>query len=145
MNKTALLTAILALTPAATAPQKTALDEWVNHWGPLLTDQAKTLLGGNFGFSGLGKLAQDAVNAAQDLKGIFSGTDRAKIAQAVLHTTVATLAPDRVKKWALPLVDGPAVAALIESAFRYLEGAGLLKMPALPEVAAPEVEAGGVQ
>ncbi len=100
----------------------------------------------NFSFSELGLLAQNAVNAAQDLKGIFSGADRARIAQATLHTVVATLAPERVKSWALPLVDGPAIAALIEAAFRFLEERGLLHKPsAAPVVDASDVDAGGVQ
>lgn len=144
MKKADFLTALL-LTTAANPAQKTALDAWAEQWGTQLFQQGSALFSGAFSFTEIGQFAQSAVEAAQGLKGIFSGQERAKIAQTILHTVIAEYAPLVVKEWALPLVDGPGCAALIEAAFQRIYGSGQQEVSAVPVVDAPDVTKGGVQ
>lgn len=138
---------ILALTTALALPstpdtQVAALDAWATEHFPKLQECGLALLKPPFSLNELDELAKEAVIAAQELKGIFKGTDRAVIAQKVLVWTVQETCPPIAKPWIEPLMQSSAVAALIESAFRKLfpEKAG---EPAV--VDAPEVEAGGIQ
>lgn len=137
-----MLTASLALGAASTN-QTVALDAWADKFLPELISEAKACLEGPFSFAEIGALAETAVRAAQDLKGIFTGTARAKIAQAVLVVSVKAALPDEAESWVLPLLEGPAVEAIIEAAFRRVFGDQAKGAP--PVVDAPEVEPGGIQ
>ena len=141
----ALLTGALALTtPTPTPTQVATLDTWATIWVPRIEASAQTLFSGPFSFGELGTLAEVVVQAAQGLRGAIGGLDRAKIAQAVLHTTVVELVPAPLQHWVLPLIDGPGAAALIEATFRRVFGPSVTSSPA-PVVDAPEVTPGGVQ
>lgn len=140
MKKAVLLSAILLNAPS-TSTQQSALDAWADTWLPKLTEQGKALFEGNFDMAEVGQFAREAVTAAQDLKGVFSGTDRAGIAQAILHTAIAEFAPAAVKLVILPIVDGPGCAAIIEAGFRVVFG----PQGAAPVVDASDLAAGGVQ
>lgn len=137
----ALLTPLLALQSAPDT-QVAALDAWATHHLPKLQECGLALLKPPFSLNELDELAKEAVIAANELKGIFKGTDRAVIAQKVLIWTVQETCPPVAKPWIEPLMQSDAVAALIESAFRKLfpEKAG---EPAV--VDAPEVKPGGIQ
>ena len=139
----ALLTGALALT-SPTPTQAATLDTWATTWVPRIETSAQTLFSGPFSFGELGMLAEVVVQAVQNLKGAISGLDRAKIAQAVLHTTVIELVPAPLQHWVLPLIDGPGAAALIEAAFQRVFGSPAASGPA-PVVGAPEVAPGGIQ
>lgn len=135
-----LLTTWLALS-AVTQPQEHALTAWAEKYLPEVTQQARDCFSGPFSYGELGTLAETSVRAAQELKGILVGTDRAKVAQAVLIIAAREVLPDNYEGWALPLLRGEAIASLIEAAFRRLFGAEA----APPVVDAPEVPEGGVQ
>ena len=72
-----------------------------------------------------------AVTAAQQLKGIISGKQRAKVAQIVLVVAARAALPDMVEPWIIPLLDGPAVEAFIESAFQKAFGPEVAPLPTL--------------
>ncbi|MGM9319778.1 hypothetical protein [Deinococcus aquaticus] len=131
-----LLTGPLALG-AATSTQTTALDAWADHYLPELLRQAQSVLRGNVTRDSLGKLAESAVKAAQELQGIFAGTSRAKIAQAVFVVAARAALPDGIERWIMPFLEGEALAELIESAF--------LRVFPAPVVDADDVVPGGVQ
>lgn len=131
-----LLTGTLALG-AATSTQTAALDAWADHYLPDLLRQGQAILRGNVTYDSLGKLAESAVKAAQELQGIFAGTSRAKIAQAVFVVAARAALPDGVEHWIMPFLEGEALAALIEAAF--------LRVFPAPVVDADDVAPGGVQ
>ncbi len=142
VKKSVLLTALMLSTTPTTA-QQTALDTWADHWLPSLTEQARALFSRKFDMAEVGQFARQAVTAAQDLKGVFGGSDRAGIAQAILHTAISTYAPANVKVWILPLVDGPGCCAIIEAAFRVVFGP--IAQASAPVVDASDVAEGGIQ
>ncbi|MDO4246786.1 MAG: hypothetical protein Q4C89_12245 [Deinococcus sp.] len=144
MKKSALSMLIAALTLSSAESQKTnALDQWAKMHVPALIKGAQDLMAPPFTPSELIMLAQQSVVAAQELKGVFAGKDRAKIAQTVLSYAVQEVCPDDLEAWVVPLIEGEGVAALIESAFLKLFPE---KAPsAAPVVDAPEVAPGGVQ
>ncbi|BDP42941.1 hypothetical protein DAETH_29100 [Deinococcus aetherius] len=124
MNKAAflsLLTMSLALG-AVTQPQQTALDAWADKFLPVVLEKARGLIRGGFGYAEIGSLAETSVRAAQDLKGIFAGLERAQIAQAVLVVAAREVLPSVAERWVLPLLQGEAVRALIEAAFQRVFG-----------------------
>lgn len=137
-----LLTTSLALT-AVSEQQSNALEAWGGKYIPELTSKARDCLSGPFSYGELGALAEASVQAAQELKGIFAGLDRAKIAQGLLIIAAREVLPDTYEGWALPLLRGEAVASLIEAAFRRLFGEERKGAP--PVVDAPEVAEGSVQ
>lgn len=145
MNKSALLVTLASLAFSPTLAQQTALDSWAETYLPRLRQEGRSLLQGRFDITELYEFAQLVVAAAQQLKGVFSGQERAKIAQALLHTAVKECAPLTFQEWALPLVDGPGCAALIESAFQRVFGSGQQDVSAAPVVDASDVDKGGVQ
>ena len=137
-----LLTAALTLGTAS-AQQTDVLGKWADKHLPQLIDNTKNLLQPPFTMAELERLAMHAVVAAQELKGVFAGKERAKIAQTVLSWAVQEVCPDSLEAWVVPLVEGDGVAALIESAFLKLFPE---KAPgAAPVVDAPDVAAGGIQ
>lgn len=136
-----MLTAALALGTVS-AQQTDVLGKWADKHLPQLIDNTKDLLQPPFTMAELERLAMHAVTAAQDLKDVFAGKDRAKIAQTVLAFCVQEICPDSMEPWVMPLVQGDGVAALIESAFLKLFPE---KAPTAPVVDAPEVAAGGIQ
>ncbi|GGO41741.1 hypothetical protein [Deinococcus humi] len=84
----------------------------------MLIGEAQELLTGPFDTGELFALAMTAVKAAQELKGIISGKQSAQVAQIVLVVAARAALPDMVEPWIIPLLEGPAVAAFIESAFQ---------------------------
>ena len=131
-----LLTGTLALG-AATSTQTAALDAWTDHYLPELLRQAQSVLRGNVTHDSLGRLAESAVKAAQELQGIFAGTSRAKIAQTVFVVAARAALPDGIERWIMPFLEGEALAELIESAF--------LRVFPAHVVDADDVAPGGVQ
>lgn len=113
---------------------------------PILIEQAKACLTGPFSLAEVGVLAESAVMAAQDLKGVFAGTERARIAQTVLVYAVQEVLPDSVESWVLPLLEGEGITRLIEATFRKLFGTEAVPAEgAAPVVDANDVAEGGVQ
>lgn len=150
MNKVGFLaglTTALALT--STAPQTAQLEAWADLYLPELRGKAQALLQPPFSLGELEKLADVAVRSAQELKGIFSGIPRAVIAQTALVVAVKSALPSQVAPWLLPWLEGPGLAALIESAFQKAFGPETVPLPgaggAAPVVDASDVDAGGVQ
>ncbi|ULH17326.1 hypothetical protein MF271_19240 (plasmid) [Deinococcus sp. KNUC1210] len=138
------LTAALGSTAttqdSATAP---ALIAWVSEYEPQLLSAAQQLLSSPFNWAEIGKLAEVVNKSVRVLNGIFQGTDRAKVSQAVLvlvvQETIQLLPePERTMAgWVLPLLQGPAVAAVIEAAYQRVFGVGKA-----PVVDAPELPSG---
>lgn len=124
LNKSALLVTLASLALTPTLPQQAALDSWADKYLPRLSEDGRALFQGKFDITEVYNFGQIAVQAAQELKGMFSGQERAKVAQALLHMAVKQYAPLIFQEWALPLVDGPGCAALIESAFQRVFGSG---------------------
>ena len=116
-----LVSAALLLSPSDMV-QTGALNTWAGTYVPLLENNAKALLSGSFGWNELGQLAETAVKAAQELKGIFKGIPRATIAQVLLREAVVAALPGPVEHWVLPLVNSAAVKSLIEAAFQRVFG-----------------------
>jgi len=87
-----LVSAVLLLSPSETA-QTAALHAWADTYVPQLEGAAQALFSGPFGWSELGQLAETAVTATQELKGIFKGTPRAIIAQVLLREAVVATCP----------------------------------------------------
>lgn len=143
MNKAAFLSLLTASLALSGAQQQHALDTWADKYIPELTDKALACLSGPFSFGEVGDLAEAAVRAAQDLKGIFAGTQRAEIAQVVLVASVKAVLPDDAEHWVLPLLESDVVEGIIEAAFRRVFGPQAQGAP--PVVDAPEVEPGGIQ
>jgi hypothetical protein len=139
-----LVSAALLLSPTDTV-QTGALQTWSDTYVPLLENEARALLSGPFGWSELGQLAETAVKAAQELKGIFKGTPRATIAQVLLREAVVLALPDNIEHWALPLVNSSAVTSLIEAAFQRVFGPEVIVVSHAPVVDAPEITPGGIQ
>ncbi|MDO4264677.1 MAG: hypothetical protein Q4C67_10820 [Deinococcus sp.] len=139
-----MLTAALALG-TVNAPQTDVLGKWADKHLPQLISNTKDLMQPPFTMAELERLAMHAVTAAQDLKGVFAGKQRAKIAQAVLSFAVQEICPDSLEAWVVPLVEGDGVAALIESAFLKLFPEKAPAPATAPVVDAPEVAPGGVQ
>lgn len=135
-----MLTAALTLSAAST--QTSALSDWAKKHVPKVTESARNLIQPPFTITELEQLATQSVVAAQELKGVFAGKERAKIAQTVLSWAVQEVCPDSLEAWVVPLVEGDGVAALIESAFLKLFPE---KAPTAPVVDAPDVAAGGIQ
>jgi hypothetical protein len=136
---TLLTTSLLPLTPSSA--QASQLDAWADLYLPDVVAKAQAVVHKGFDFGALGQLAAIAVKAAQELKGLFSGTSRARIAQAVFVTAVRAALPDNLEHWIVPLLSSDTVAALIEAAFRQEFGAPA----AVPVVDASDVEPGSVQ
>lgn len=105
-----------SLSLSTTLEQTGTLEQWMNEWFPKLQNATTHI-------TGIGTLwvaAEICVQAAQDLKGVFEGKNRAQIAQTLLVVFVKQLSPEHVETWLLPLVEGEGCAALIEAAFRRL-------------------------
>ncbi|WP_288481800.1 hypothetical protein [uncultured Deinococcus sp.] len=136
------LTTALALT--STAPQTAALEVWADKYLAELRQKAQELLQPPFSLAELEQVADVAVKAAQDLKGIFYGVPRAVIAQTALVAAVKTVLPATAAPWVLPWLEGPTLAALIESSFQRLFGPAA-DTSAAPVVDASDVAEGGVQ
>lgn len=132
-NTLAMLTTALSLSASDTTTQA-ALQAWTDKHMPALIESAKGLLSGGFNITAVFTLAGEAVKAAQDLKGIVAGQERASVAQVVLVVAAKAALPDMVEPWIIPLLSGDGVKALIESAFLKIFGPD--KVPA-PEVAEP--------
>lgn len=127
-NVMTLLTAALSLSASDTAAQG-SLQTWTDTNMPVLINQARELLNGPFDTGEIFALAMTAVKAAQELKGIISGKQRAQVAQIVLVVAARAALPDLVEPWVIPLLDGPAVAAFIESAFQKAFGEEKAPLP----------------
>ena len=100
-----------AQADAAGAPpeQTAALDAWADKYLPELTEKARACVNGPFSWEEVGNLAESASQAAQELKGLFGGTERADIAQTILAVSVKAALPDNVEHWVLPMLEGDAV------------------------------------
>lgn len=134
-----LLTAALSLgTPTDT--QATALQTWAETHLPPLVASAQALLKPPFTLQELSDLADEAVTAAQDLKGIFEGTERAQAAQIILVVAAREALPDLVEPWVIPFLSGDGVEALIESAFQRVFGPEVVALPPITD--APELPSG---
>lgn len=131
-NALALLTAALSLSASDTTAQ-TGLQAWTDANMPVLITEAKALLDGPFDTGEIFALAMTAVKAAQELKGILSGKQRAQVAQIVLVVAARAALPDLVEPWVIPLLDGPAVAAFIESAFQKAFGEEKAPLPSVTD------------
>lgn len=149
MNKVGFLaglTAALALN--STAPQTAQLEAWADLYLPELHKKAQELLQPPFTLAELEGVADVAVRSAQELKGIFKGVPRATIAQTAFVVAAKAALPDQVEPWVLPFLEGPGLAALIESAFQKAFGPETVPTPATstaPVVDAGDVAEGGVQ
>lgn len=133
MTKTQLLSALLAFAGTATDPQEAALTAWVDAHLPALIAKGRELLTPPFALQELSALAEEAVKAAQALKGVLSGQQRAKAAQLILVVAARAALPDLVEPWVLPLLSSEGVAALIESAFQRVFGDGApVPLPPVP-------------
>ena len=142
MNKSkliTLLTTTLALG-SATATQTDALSTWVEKNVPPFLEAAKALATPPFYPSEPKVLAEKAVIAAQELKGVFAGAERAKIAQTVFIYAIKDVTPDNLEPYFVPLLESDQVAALIESAFQRVFGS-----KTEPVVDAQDVEEGSIQ
>lgn len=137
-----LLTGTLALGAAATPTQGDALDAWADKYLPTLKDLATSLLTPPFTIVEVQELAEEAVLAADELRDVFKGLSRAKIAQAILSVTARAACPDGLEPWVMPLIEGPGAEAMIESAFRKLFPERAAQAPV---VDASDVDAGGIQ
>lgn len=147
MNKAtllSLLTGALALGSTSTTPSalETQLGGWAEKHLSVITESARELVTPPFTLNELQELAAEAVIAANDLKGVLAGTQRAKVAQTILVAGVKYVAPDALEPWVLPFLEGAGLAAIIESAFLKLFPE---KAQPAPVVDASDVEPGGVQ
>ena len=138
-----LLTTTLALGAPVTTTQGDALDAWADKYLPVLKDMAAALLTPPFNILEVQELAEEAVLAADELRDVFKGVPRAKIAQAVLSVAARAACPDGLEPWVMPLIEGSGAEAMIESAFRKLFPERAAQ--AAPVVDASDVDAGGVQ
>ncbi|CAM3159959.1 hypothetical protein DESA109040_00470 [Deinococcus saxicola] len=129
-SRSTALTTALALNAADTSIQ-TTLQVWVDANLPALIKEAQELLTGPFDSREIFALAMTPVKAAHELKGIISGKQRPQVAQVVLVVAARAALPDMVEPWIIPLLEGPAVAAFIESAFQKTFG---LETAVLPPV-----------
>ncbi|MFC3834815.1 MULTISPECIES: hypothetical protein [Deinococcus] len=132
MKNVALLTSLLALAGTATSAQETALQTWVDTHLPVLITKAQELLRPPFTIGKLMALAEEAVTAVQELKGVFSGQQRAKAAQLVLIVAARAALPDMVEPWVIPLLSGDGITAFIEAAFQKVFGPEAVPAAGIP-------------
>ena len=147
-----LFTALSAqLAVGAFTPQEDALHTWLAEYWPKAQSAASTLFAEGFDFQSLGALASVAVSAAQSLKGLFAGAERAQIAQIIFVEAAKAAIPDDYEHWIIPMLQSAAAGAMIEAAFRRLFGAGVPVSPPeqgadavvdAPELPEAEIEGG---
>lgn len=117
----ALISIITASLSSGTAnPLIDQLGGWSDKHLPNLRAKAEALLADGPTILEVFDLAQGAVEAAQDLRGVVAGAQRALLAQAALVVVAREVLPEEVESWLVPLLSGEGLAALIESAFRQL-------------------------
>jgi len=126
----------LGSTPA-TPGQSSALGTWVDTWLPKLKADVQ-VMGTGLNAVNLLVLARDVIPAANQLAGVFAGTDRAEVAAITLRFAVQQFAPPAVVASLTPLLASGTVEGLIESVYREL-----FPVPVTPPVVnAPELPSG---
>lgn len=104
--------------------QTDVLTNWFQDHGQGILDAARDVVTAPFGWAELGELAERVSQAVESLGEQFDGRTQAQVAQMILVAVVRAVLPDNVEHWVIPLLNGEAVAALIEAAFRKWSGDG---------------------
>lgn len=116
-----LVLSMIAASAGAAGTQEPELTGHLEGWSdthlPELQDAARSLLQPPFTVQELMDLAEMSVQAAQELKGVLAGKQRAHVAQAALVLVVKETCPAGIAAWAVPLLSGEGLVQLIEAAF----------------------------
>lgn len=116
------LTTALALG-AATPTERSKLATWIDEYTPKIANAVAGVFTPPFTWAELTGVADISVTAAQELKGVFAGADRAHIAQIVFVEVVRYVLPDgMIEDVAVSALNSEAVAGMIEAAYQRLFG-----------------------
>lgn len=121
MLQSQILTTLIALGAATRSGAPVAPDlvqPWLDKHLPGIVSKAQALRDGAT-WTEVGALLEAAVQAAQELRPVLAGTERAAFVLAIVQSLVRAFAPPSAQ-WVLMLLDSPFARLLIDMAFKRL-------------------------